>query len=262
VAAPRTTAASTKTRSGRGLTADQIIEVATGICDKEGLDALTIRRLAADLDVGNMTLYSYFRSKDEILDGIADHVLGNFTLPPAQETSPQEVVHALALAFLQMMREHPSIVQLLSTRVTISQKSLRFALEMVIGRLRDAGFSGTASVEAYGVIMHYTLGFASYQAPRPWGHPDHPDLPELRRQRKHFYSSLPISEFPHLVELADVVTVLPSTEQFLAGLECLTDGLLARHGLGGVTVSHDQTPAHGREAARAVGKPTVRCRPK
>jgi AcrR family transcriptional regulator len=215
----------------RGLSAAQIVEVATRICDKEGLDALTIRRLAADLDVGNMTLYSYFRSKDDILDGIADHVLGNFTLPPAQETSAEGVLQALALAFLQMMREHPSIVQLLSTRVTVSQKSLKFALEMVVGRLRDAGFPGPSAIEAYGAIMHYTLGFASYQAPRPWGHPDHPDLSELRRQRKHFYASLPISDFPNLVELADLATVLPTMEQFLAGLSCLTDGLLTRHGL-------------------------------
>jgi AcrR family transcriptional regulator len=218
-------------RNSRGLTPEQIIEAATRICDEESIEALTIRRLASDLGVGAMTLYSYFRNKEEILDGIADHILGHFRLPPAGETSPAVVVRTIAWAFLRMMREHPSIVRLFTTRVTTSVESMRGAFDAVIGRLRAAGFSAEDAVRAYGLIVQYTLGFASYQAPRPWGKSHHPDVEELHRQRKHFYASLPRERFPNMVELSAEVTTLPSDNQFVFGLDCLIDGLLARSGL-------------------------------
>ncbi|MGW3952290.1 TetR/AcrR family transcriptional regulator [Streptomyces sp. NPDC004752] len=219
------------------LTAERIIEVATRICDEEDIEVLTIRRLASDLGVGAMTLYSYFRGKEEILDGIADYVMGNFRLPAAEETSPAAVVRDLALAFLEMMREHPSIVRLFSTRVNTTPESMRGAFESVIGRLREAGFADGDAVRVYGLIVQYSLGFASYQAPRPWGRPDPSDAEEVRRQRRHFYAALPRDDFPNMVELAAQVTALPSDEQFLFGLECLIDGVLQRVGTGGDATS-------------------------
>lgn len=212
----------------RALTSERIIEVATRICDEEDIEVLTIRRLASDLGVGAMTLYSYFRSKEEILDAIADHVMGAFRLPAAEETSPAAVVRDLALAFLEMMREHPSMVRLFSTRVNTTPESMRGAFEAVIGRLREAGFTDGDAVRVYGLIVQYSLGFASYQAPRPWGRPDLPDVGELRRQRRHFYAALPQGGFPNMVELADELTALPSDDQFLFGLECLIEGVLRR----------------------------------
>ncbi|WP_043235919.1 TetR/AcrR family transcriptional regulator [Streptomyces violaceusniger] len=214
----------------RALTAERIIEVATRICDEEDIEVLTIRRLASDLGVGAMTLYSYFRGKEEILDGIADHVMGNFRLPTAEETSPEAVVRALALAFLDMMREHPSIVRLFSTRVSTGPQSMRGAFEAVIGRLREAGFADRDAVRVYGLIVQYSLGFASYQAPRPWGKADHPEAEELRRRRRHFYGALPREDFPNMVELAEDMTTLPSDEQFLFGLDCLIEGVLRQTG--------------------------------
>jgi AcrR family transcriptional regulator len=215
-------------RNRRVVTREQIIEAATRIADEESIEALTIRRLATDLGTGTMTLYSYFRNKEEILDAIADHVMGGFRLPPATETERGAVVRTLAHAFLQMMREHPSIVRLFTTRVTTSQASMRGAMESVLGRLREAGFDGPQAVRAYGLIMHYTLGFACYQAPRAWGKPDHPEVEELQRQRTHFYAALPLADFPNVVSLAGDVTSLPADDQFVFGLECLIEGFLCR----------------------------------
>lgn len=212
----------------KSLSSERIIEVATRICDEEDIEVLTIRRLASELGVGAMTLYSYFRSKEEILDAIADYVMGNFRLPAAEETSPAAVVRDLALAFLEMMREHPSIVRLFSTRVNATPESMSGAFEAVIGRLREAGFKDGGAVRVYGLIVQYSLGFASYQAPRPWGRRDLSGSEELRRQRRHFYAALPRDDFPNMVGLAEDVTALPGDDQFLFGLECLIDGAMRR----------------------------------
>lgn len=204
------------------LTPDQIIEAALRIADVEAdLDQLTVRRLASELNVGTMTLYSYFRSKENILDGMADHVLGRMPLPDGPDATPADAIRVVARTFLAMMREHPSVVRIFSTRVTDSRAALRGAMEAVLDRLVAAGIPGELAVRCYGFLITYTIGFVSYQIPRSWGgDPDSDeDLAEARRQRVHFYKGLPATEFPHMVDLADTLIDLPSDAQYMAGVE-------------------------------------------
>lgn len=236
-------------RTGKQLTEQQIIKAAIKIADEKDIDALTIRGLAAELGVGTMTLYGYFHGKGEILDGMANHILGGFSIPeiPAN-SSPKVVFCRLGAALLELMREHPSVIRLLSTRVTGSHVSMRGAVEALVARLRAAGFTGAGAVRAYGLLMVYTLGFASYQTPRPWARSDAPDVSELRRQRKHFYASLPRPDFENVVDFADAMVSVATDEQFRYGLERLVAGLLA-----------DPTSA-GRSKPAASARRTTRTR--
>lgn len=213
-----------------GLTADRIIDAALVIADQEDdLDRLTVRRLAADLDVGVMTLYGYFRNKDEILDAMGDRILGSMTLPEEIETEPAAALRSLGHAFLTMMRDHPSVVRLLSTRVTDSPGALVNAMEGVLAHLAAAGITGPLAVRCYGFLITYALGFAAYQAPRSWGqgHGQEDDRAEARRQRSHFYAGLSRDRFPHTVALADELPALPTDEQFADGLEAWIAGTVA-----------------------------------
>jgi AcrR family transcriptional regulator len=221
-----------RAQSGRGraapLTPDQIIEAALRIADVEAdLDQLTVRRLASELDVGTMTLYSYFRGKDAILDGMADYVLGRMPLPEHPDTNPADAIRSVARAFLTMMREHPSVVRLFSTRVTDSQTALRGAMEAVLVRLMDAGIPGPIAVRCYGFLITFAIGFVSYQLPRSWGGDPEADaeLAESRRQRVHFYAGLPAGEFPRMVSLAEHLIDLPSDAQYLAGVEAFVQAV-------------------------------------
>lgn len=219
------------TKAANVVSTDQIVASAVRICDSDGIESMTIRRLAAELDIGPMTVYGYFRSKEEILDGIADHVLGSLEVPDGDDRGPAAAARRVAEAIFAMMRRHPSVVHLLASRTTMSEQSLRAAMDAVLGMLREAGFSDVGSVRAYALIMTYCLGFASYQMPRPWGRADREDVDELRRQRKHFYSSLSLPDFRNLVELSELATMMPSDEQFAFGLDCLIDGLVAQPGI-------------------------------
>ncbi|WP_291414150.1 TetR/AcrR family transcriptional regulator [Actinophytocola sp.] len=204
------------------MTPDQIIKAALRIADVEAdLDQLTVRRLASELNVGTMTLYSYFRGKENILDGMADHVLGRMPLPDEPDDTPADAIRMVARAFLAMMREHPSVVRIFSTRVTDSRTALRGAMEAVLDRLVAAGIPGELAVRCYGFLITYAIGFVSYQIPRSWGgDPDSDEeLAEARRQRVHFYKGLPATEFPHMVDLADTLVDLPSDAQYMAGVE-------------------------------------------
>jgi AcrR family transcriptional regulator len=229
IALPKATGKTTdSTRGVKVVNAERIVQAAVRICDRDGINSLTTRGLAAELKIGTMTLYGYFRSKEEILDGVADYILGKFSLPAVAGAGPAEVVRQIAEAWFEMMRQHPSVVYLLTSRVTTSRQSLKAAMEDVIGALRAVGFTDEGAVRAYALIVTYTLGFTGYQAPRPWGDDRRDDVDELRRQRSHFNASLPRQEFANLVELNELAADMASTEQFRFGLECMIDGLLAR----------------------------------
>ena len=212
-------------RRDTNLTPERIIETALQICDREpDLNALTVRRLASELDVGTMTLYGYFNGKDAILDGMADHVLGRMRLPAEPDRGVEEALRTVGWAFLTMMREHPTVVTLFASRVTDSQTALSGAMEAVLQRLVDAGIPGPEAVRCYGFLSTYAMGFAGYQRPRPWGVGDGADAQEARRQRAHHYASFPSDRLPRIVDLHAEVAALPSDEQFEAGLEAWIAG--------------------------------------
>lgn len=221
------------------LTAERIVDAALAIADQDAdLDRLTVRRLAADLDVGVMTLYGYFRNKDEILDAMGDRILGSMTLPAEVDTDPAAALRALGHAFLQMMREHPSVVRLLATRVTDSPDALVGAMEGVLDRLARAGITGALAVRCYGFLITYALGFSAYETPRTWGRtpdPEHADDP--RRRRSHFYAGLDRLRFPRTVALAADLPDLPTDAQFADGLEMWIAGTVARLPVGGAVRS-------------------------
>lgn len=214
-------------RGGRTVSIESIVETSLKIADAEGLDALTIRRIASELGVGAMTLYGYVRSKDEIFDAMADHVLGGIRIPEADPADPAAVLRAAATGFLAMMREHPSIVQLMTSRVTMSMHSMEGGLEGVLARFLEAGLPPETAVRCYSFLITYALGFAGYQHPRHWGHTDRPDSAELRRQRTHFYASLPAAKFPSVVAIAENLVDLPADSQFDFGVECFIASVLA-----------------------------------
>src|SRR5699024_2274851 len=95
-------------------------------------------------------------------------------------------------------------------------------------RLVASGIPGPIAVRCYGFLITYAIGFASYQVPRPWGRLSGHSGDEQRRQRKHFYSGLPMEEFPQVVSLAEELVKLPSDEQFESGLGAYIEAVVSK----------------------------------
>lgn len=213
---------------GARLTPETIAAHALALADEDGLEKLTVRRLASRIGIGTMTFYGYFRSKEEILDAMADLALGSLVLPDrgANET-PSEAIVSMARAFRQLLDDHPAVAQILVTRVTESPQARRGAMEAVIDRLIASGIPGPLAVQCYGFIIIYTLGFQSYQTPRNWAGDD-AESDERRRQQSHRFAALPMDEFPRLIALRDSIIELPADSQFEFGLQCLCTQVEAR----------------------------------
>src|SRR5687768_16340103 len=102
-------------RARRPLSRARILRTALGIVDREGLDALTMRRVAAKLDVEAMSLYHHVPNKDAILDGVYDLVITKAELPKGDVTA-EHWIRGTAAAFRRLAHQHPRAVPLFTSR--------------------------------------------------------------------------------------------------------------------------------------------------
>jgi len=190
------------------------------LVDREGLDALTMQRLAEEVDAGTMTLYGYFESRDDLLDAIVDAAVDPRPWPPAPGADWREQLANTVRMVYRALGRHPGLVEIRARRPVLRPEALRFA-ERVIGLLRGAGFEPEEAASAFRLIFTYTFGFAVLSPAR--------SRDEARRTAAIAAAGLPPDEYPNLTEHSREWTeAMAGAEQFDYGLERLLDGLQVR----------------------------------
>lgn len=124
------------------LSRDRIVEAASALVDAEGLDAVSTRRLAAELGVSGPSLYNHFRNKDEILDAVADAVSAKVDLSMFEEADPRDwpaALHDWAVSYRAALAAHPHIVPVLAQGPGRRPAGLRVA-DAVFGAMVRAGW--------------------------------------------------------------------------------------------------------------------------
>jgi AcrR family transcriptional regulator len=200
-----------------GLSLDAIVDAALGLVDRDGLDALTVGRLAAELDVAPMSLYRYFRNKDELLDAVGDGLLGRWAAPIVQSAGPweDELIEVLT-SFHRLLVEHPAIAGLFITRHVVGPGTAK-VLERMLAILRRGGFDASEAVAAYRIVIGFVMGYSVYDV----GH----RVPEYGRRSRSFFAGLSPEEFPALTDSFDALGQAPESDLFTAGLRDLLAGL-------------------------------------
>ncbi|MFG3441238.1 TetR/AcrR family transcriptional regulator [Nonomuraea sp. NPDC047897] len=183
------------------LTARAIVERALEIGDAEGLDAVTIRRLAADLDVTPMALYWHFKNKDRLLVGMADHLVAGFAPAPADDRSWERRLRDLVEGLIRVLRGHPCARQVLEQVDQSEVPGFLAVWDQALGLCRAAGFS----VEESCMISKYLLQSAVAIADAPM-HFDAGRTPaeidEIVRRKRLGLESLSADAYPNLVAMA------------------------------------------------------------
>ncbi|WP_298211623.1 TetR/AcrR family transcriptional regulator [Ferrimicrobium sp.] len=206
------------------LNRDVIVSRAIAIADTEGVGAITIRRLAQELNVTAMAPYRHFLDKEDLLNGIAEKLLANVNLP---ETAPRTWDQDLALVFDQLvaaLRQHPSVAELVLTRVLLTVSGLTLA-ERVFQLLTDAGFE----IERVGQIGGYALNsLVALVTTRP-GTVANPN-PEIRdailRKKRASLTSLSPREYPNIVAAADTLVSCTDDDAYYAlGVKLVIEGI-------------------------------------
>ncbi|HUA30693.1 MAG TPA: TetR/AcrR family transcriptional regulator C-terminal domain-containing protein [Streptosporangiaceae bacterium] len=139
------------------LTRERIITAAIELIEQEGPDALSMRRIAAELGSGVMSLYNHVPSKAVLLDGVAERVLSgiDFTTEPGMNWEDQ--VRAQARAFRQIARAYPRCTMVVVSR-PVNSAAAMLPMEHALATLRDAGFSAEEAVRGVRAFIAYIIG--------------------------------------------------------------------------------------------------------
>jgi AcrR family transcriptional regulator len=158
--------AKTATERRVPLSKERVLRTAVDLAVRDGIESLSMRRLADELGVGAMTLYHYVPNKDELLDGMVDLVFAEIELPSADEDW-RSAMRRRALSTREVLNRHRWAVGLMESRATPGLASLRLH-DAVLGCLRDAGFPIELTVQAYSVLDAYIYGFALQEKTVPF----------------------------------------------------------------------------------------------
>ena len=181
-----------------------IIQAATAAIVSGRSQDLSIRRRAAELGVAPMSLYRHIRSKDDLLDEVVDGLLAEAWRPTASPSDWQAWLMEAAEQFRQFLVFQPPALHVYLSHPVTSPAALA-RMDAAIEVLRQAGADEPAARSAYGVLHIYTIGFAALEAKRAeWVLPEGNDLPVTR-----------------------LLAAYTSTDQFMAGLRYLLDGIAA-----------------------------------
>lgn len=144
------------------LTRERIVTAATAIADKEGLGALSMRRVAVELDVATMSLYRHVRDKDDLLTAMVDAVFGEWQAPsPRSGAAWQELLAEAARELWQIFRRHLWLAPAYSlTRPLVIPSGLAYT-ERVLATLLDRGLTPATAFSMHLILFNFVRGFAT-----------------------------------------------------------------------------------------------------
>jgi AcrR family transcriptional regulator len=208
------------------LTRAAVADRALALADKSGLDALTIRKLATELGVTPMALYWHFRSKDELLDGLAERVWSETDLNVDRTAPWTEQLRWLLTSLLTVLRAHSAAPQLLLRPKSLRSEAALDATELTLDILRTAGFSSQdASIAARSVLW---TGITLVMSEPGIESIDDAERTELQRKKQVTLATQSPAKYPRLVECAIPMTACDDPEEhYRFGVDLFIGGLAA-----------------------------------
>src|SRR3954468_6979695 len=140
------------------LTRDRILRAALTLIDRDGLDALSMRKLGATLRVEGMALYRHVGSKERLLEGVTELLLEDLDVRSGDFASWIDAWHAIARSYRRLARSHPGAFRLLAlSPLTTAARFERAQVPVAI--LREAGFSDATAERAFRTLLSYADGY-------------------------------------------------------------------------------------------------------
>jgi AcrR family transcriptional regulator len=187
------------------LSRQAILDAALVLLDREGADALTMRRLGSELGVEAMSLYRHVKDRDQLLEGLAG-VLATEIEPQRGEVDWPDALRTFATELRAVARRHPAAFGLVGMRVLATPYVLR-PIEEVLASLRSGGFTPARAILAYRVVSTYARGYA---------------VAELSGFAIEVSADVPL---PAVRSLGRRLASEPTESSFRAGLETIITGL-------------------------------------
>jgi AcrR family transcriptional regulator len=208
------------------LSKERVLQAAVTLAARDGIESLTMRKLADELGAGAMSLYHYVSNKEELLDEMVDIVFGEIELPPTS-ADWRTAMRRRALSTREVLNRHRWAVGLMESRANPGPTSVRVH-DAVLGYLREGGFSIELTIQAYSVLDAYIYGFALQEKSVPFESAD--EAAAVATEQVRDFAAL-AAEFPYLAEVVagHVAHVgFDFTTAFEFGLDLILDALERR----------------------------------
>ena len=209
------------------LSRDAIVDAGLAIAREEGIEAVSMRRIAQALDTGPASLYVYVANRDELHALLFDEAIAAIETEPLDPARWREQLKALARRMLILMiDDYPGIAILAMSHIPIGDNALRIT-ESMLALLKAGGASDQAAAYAADLINMYVTAIAYEQSlyASRYSDPEHEDR-EIEKIARRF-ASLDAERYPTMAALAPSLTRGDGEERFELGLDVLINGLLA-----------------------------------
>jgi AcrR family transcriptional regulator len=204
------------------LSRERIVRTALTIVDRDGLKALSMRRLGAELGVDPMAVYYHVPNKEKLLDAIVEAVMADIDLASDDPSAPaEERILRAARAYRDAMLAHVNALPIVTSRGPRTPVAMR-PVELLIGILRDAGLSPQQSVAGMNAIAATVRGITAMAT-------DEPLQPPANRDTSEGSGAVLSADFPYLYEALGCASDFLH-EDFEFGVRALARGLLGSAG--------------------------------
>jgi AcrR family transcriptional regulator len=201
------------------LSRERILKAAIKLADKEGIDSISMRKIAGTLKVEAMSLYNHVGNKEDLLDGMVDRVASEIELPVIARDWKQSIRNRANSAH-QVLLKHPWASMLMLSRINVGPAMLAY-VNATIGCFREAGFTFEMTDHAWNAVDNHIYGFTLQALNFPF------EPSEYASAAKEFMPMIPEQEYPHLRGMAMEIIEgrHHGVQDFEFGLELILDGL-------------------------------------
>jgi len=201
------------------------VRAALIVLDDEGFDAVTMRRIAQELETGPASLYAHVANKDELAELMLDAVLADIEVPEPDPARWDEQVKDLVRDQIQVMAAHRGIARIAwDIAVPVTPNTLKQG-EGMLALLRAGGLTLKQATFAGDALSLYAKAYAYEASSWTWGEIDQAEAGERGKQMVAYMQSLPAESFPNMLQVGEFFSAETARERLEFALEAYLAGL-------------------------------------
>jgi AcrR family transcriptional regulator len=215
-----------RSRRKEPITRDAIVATALRLLDRDGLDELSMRKVADELGTGAASLYWHVGSKEGLLDLVFEEVIGEHHVPDPEPERWAEQLKEIAHEMRAVILRHRDIVRISIGRIPMGPNALRFS-ERILAVLRAGGVPDDLAVLGHHLLFSIVNGFTLDEG----GLAETMDAEQLEAagaMARDYIAALPADRFPNMVAVADHYAIVDNDRRFALLIDLYVDGLAAR----------------------------------
>jgi TetR/AcrR family transcriptional regulator, tetracycline repressor protein len=202
----------------------RIVERAVEIADAEGIEAVSMRRIASDLGATPMALYNHVSNKDELMNGIAGQLLKEIDIDAIDMSDWAKAIKTGYSEFRRVLLRHPNLLPVLQRKTEMSPDALR-PIELAVSILQGAGFSPEDALRAHWTLSGFAMGHVLWQMTNPLLDAEADGLMVPQIMAMNHRRVITADEFPCLTATLPAMEDCDMDEAFEFGIDSIIEGL-------------------------------------